>query len=414
MRSVMTRSCPKDFVVSCVRNYKNIADDSQESTSPLNSPGTSVSSQASEVYVGAETHDIVWDVIHTLQDPVTIKGKTYTHICTLCAQTKSWKKALCICANTSNAKRHIHRHAGHDIAEQELKKRDQRAQKYLTDDVESKRPVPDGGSEQDTKRQRTLFGLSKTQKAGLVAQWLICDGLPFNRSQTPAFKEIFCALTGDPTATVISAKTHNDLLNVLQLCNVWRSLLALVESQAANTLSPTLYILLRVASTRINSYKFSAYQLNSPRDEATTGPNPKLLSRSPNHSHTAKIMDDTMSLLYMEHRELYKRKYGSNEQGHDGASSASSSPSVEILDLTESEMKLLCGEVSEQTEQSVVESTLYKEADALVDKWLALRIEWAEVAKKQYPKKEEGTAVLSKLLMATKSGKRVWNVKRLC
>ncbi|KAG6966965.1 hypothetical protein JG687_00004542 [Phytophthora cactorum] len=139
------------FVVSCVRNYKNIADDSQESTSPLNSPGTSVSSQASEVYVvdlrcdisptkdananpkvgipdavinfkGAETHDIVWDVIHTLQDPVTIKGKTYTHICTLCAQTKSWKKALCICANTSNAKRHIHRHAGHDIAEQELKK----------------------------------------------------------------------------------------------------------------------------------------------------------------------------------------------------------------------------------------------------------------------------------------------------
>ncbi|KAG6966969.1 hypothetical protein JG687_00004544 [Phytophthora cactorum] len=101
-----------------------------------------------------------------------------------------------------------------------------------------------------------------------------------------------------------------------------------------------------------------------------------------------------MSLLYMEHRELYKRKYGSNEQ--------------------ESEMKLLCGEVSEQTEQSVVESTLYKEADALVDKWLALRIEWAEVAKKQYPKKEEGTAVLSKLLMATKSGKRVWNVKRLC
>ncbi|KAG4238273.1 hypothetical protein PC116_g13685 [Phytophthora cactorum] len=332
-----------NFVVSCVRNYKNIADDSQESTSPLNSPGTSVSSQASEVYVGAETHDIVWDVIHTLQDPVTIKGKTYTHICTLCAQTKSWKKALCICANTSNAKRHIHRHAGHDIAEQELKKRDQRAQKYLTDDVESKRPVPDGGSEQDTKRQRTLFGLSKTQKAGLVAQWLICDGLPFNRSQTPAFKEIFCALTGDPTATVISAKTHNDLLNEnviyrvvtdpvtkakmkkrvfvtegavqrghkltevqqlhglpeisgpididlsgnslsrwRQLCNVWRSLLALVESQAANTLSPTLYILLRVASTRINSYKFSAYQLNSPRDEATTGPNPKLLSRSPN------------------------------------------------------------------------------------------------------------------------------------
>ncbi|KAG3111465.1 hypothetical protein PI125_g9091 [Phytophthora idaei] len=228
----------------CVRNYKNIADDSQESTSPLNSPGTSVSSQATEVDVvdlrsdisptkdananpkvgipdavinskGAETHDIVWDVIHTLQDPVTIKGKTYTHICTLCAQTKSWKKALCICANTSNAKRHILRHAGHDIAEQELKKRDQRAQKYLTDDVESKRPVPDGGSGQDTKRQRTLFGLSKTQKAGLVAQWLVCDGLPFNRSQTPAFKEIFCALTGDPTATVLSAKTHNDLLDVL-------------------------------------------------------------------------------------------------------------------------------------------------------------------------------------------------------
>ncbi|KAG6974715.1 hypothetical protein JG688_00002932 [Phytophthora aleatoria] len=98
----------------CVRNYKNIADDSQESTSPLNSPGTSVSSQATEVDVvdlrsdisptkdananpkvgipdavinfkGAETHDIVWDVIHTLQDPVTIKGKTYAHLHTLCS-----------------------------------------------------------------------------------------------------------------------------------------------------------------------------------------------------------------------------------------------------------------------------------------------------------------------------------------
>ncbi|KAF1786516.1 hypothetical protein GQ600_357 [Phytophthora cactorum] len=99
-----------------------------------------------------------------------------------------------------------------------------------------------------------------------------------------------------------------------------------------------------------------------------------------------------MSLLYMEHCEFYKRKYGSNKQDHDGASSASS---VEILDLTESEMELLCGEeVSEQTEQSVVETTLHKEADALVDKWLALRIEWAKVDKKQYPKNEEGTARL--------------------
>ncbi|GMF49473.1 unnamed protein product [Phytophthora lilii] len=45
--------------------------------------------------------------------------------------------------------------------------------------------------------------------------------------------------------------------------------LALVESQAANMLSSTLYVVLRVASARMNSYQRAADQLNCPRDEDT-------------------------------------------------------------------------------------------------------------------------------------------------
>ncbi|KAG2935883.1 hypothetical protein PC114_g447 [Phytophthora cactorum] len=72
-----------------------------------------------------------------------------------------------------------------------------------------------------------------------------------------------------------------------------------------------------------------------------------------------------MNLLYAEHRELYKRKYGSGTQE-----------------------EAVVG-VSEQAEQSLAESILNKEADALVAKWVDLRVEWVEVAKKQYVTKEE-------------------------
>ncbi|KAG6963297.1 hypothetical protein JG688_00008204 [Phytophthora aleatoria] len=118
-------------------------------------------------------------------------------------------------------------------------------------------------------------------------------------------------------------------------------------------------------------------------------------------------MCETMNLLYPEHRELYKRKYGSGTQEEDAGGSSSSSPPVEAFDVSEAELSLLCGEeVSEQAEQSLAESILPKEAD--------LRIEWVEVAMKQYVTKEECNEVMGMLSMVLPDGKRVWNVERLC
>ncbi|KAG6963295.1 hypothetical protein JG688_00008206 [Phytophthora aleatoria] len=201
---------------ACVQKYKNWSG-SQELISPVSSQGISVSSQATEVdicdltsgdpspvkeakggsKVGISDYvvyfrvpkaqDPVWDVIHVLRDQAKIKKKTYTHICT------------------------------HKTALEERGKREKRVRTYLTDDEENKRPVPKGSvqeaDEQACKRQQTFFGLIKKQRAGLVSKWLIRDGLPFNQCQTPAFRELYRGLTGDPSATMISSKTHNDILN---------------------------------------------------------------------------------------------------------------------------------------------------------------------------------------------------------
>ncbi|KAG2836549.1 hypothetical protein PC114_g17701 [Phytophthora cactorum] len=145
----------------------------------------------------------------------------------------------------------------------------------------------------------------------------------------------------------------------------------------------------------MNSYKFYSYALNGPRDEDTNEKN--------------------FQLEYAEHRELYKRKYGSGTQEENGGSSSSSSPPVEAFDASEAELSVSCGEeVSEQAKQSLAESILHKEADALFDKWIDLRVEWVEVAKKQYVTKEERNEVVGKLYMALPDGKRVWNVECLC
>ncbi|KAE9191619.1 hypothetical protein PF005_g18770 [Phytophthora fragariae] len=45
--------------------------------------------------------------------------------------------------------------------------------------------------------------------------------------------------------------------------------LALVESQSASMISSTMYVLLRVASARMNSYKFSSYCLGGARETET-------------------------------------------------------------------------------------------------------------------------------------------------
>jgi len=127
-----------------------------------------------------------------------------------------------------------------------------------------------------------------------------------------------------------------------------------------------------------------------------------------------KILKDTHQLLLLEHREIYRLKYSKSAPSED-SSDASISPSYEALDASEGEMSLLCGEeVSRQTEQSFADLTLVQEADAVLEKWLALRVEWAEVAKHQYTDVDERSAVLGKLSIPRANGKRVWNVERLC
>ncbi|KAG2912436.1 hypothetical protein PC110_g18632 [Phytophthora cactorum] len=174
----------------------------------------------------------------------------------------------------------------------------------------------------------------------------------------------------------------------------------------------------------MNSYKFYSYALNGPRDEDTNEKNFQLeisenLSTSsvfPRNAHYKHhVRDDEPVVQYAEHRELYKRKYGSGTQEENGGSSSSSSPPVEAFDASEAELSVSCGEeVSEQAKQSLAESILHKEADALFDKWIDLRVEWVEVAKKQYVTKEERNEVVGKLYMALPDGKRVWNVECLC
>uniref|UniRef100_H3H883 Uncharacterized protein n=1 Tax=Phytophthora ramorum TaxID=164328 RepID=H3H883_PHYRM len=54
-------------------------------------------------------------------------------------------------------------------------------------------------------------------------------------------------------------------------------------------------------------------------------------------------------------------------------------------------------EVSQPAEESTADATLNAKADALLGEWLNLRVEWAEVVKKQYPSKDEFDKVLARL-----------------
>ncbi|KAG2863906.1 hypothetical protein PC129_g3183 [Phytophthora cactorum] len=80
----------------------------------------------------------VWDVIHVLKDPVQIKKMTYTHICTAGDESKHWKKCLCTCGNSSDAKTHMLGRDEHNIAVGERGKREKRVRTYLTGDEEER------------------------------------------------------------------------------------------------------------------------------------------------------------------------------------------------------------------------------------------------------------------------------------
>uniref|UniRef100_H3GMY1 Uncharacterized protein n=1 Tax=Phytophthora ramorum TaxID=164328 RepID=H3GMY1_PHYRM len=226
--------------------------------------------------------------------------------------------------------------------------------------------------------------------------------------------------------------------------------LALVESQSATMLSSTMYVLLRVASARMNSFKFSSYCLNGARDTDTNEMNfprapvtlpdlsqltqrcikrtlhqiaerlplpsvpmgmallldprtktaAKNYLRIPDTSETATeyILEETKALLRIEHRVFYKGLHANADQGEGHVTSASSSPRGECNSSSDAEADLVYGEeVSQPAEESTADATLNAKADALLGEWLNLRVEWAEVVKKQYPSKDEFDKVLARL-----------------
>ncbi|KAE9110927.1 hypothetical protein PF010_g10998 [Phytophthora fragariae] len=218
--------------------------------------------------------------------------------------------------------------------------------------------------------------------------------------------------------------------------------LALVESQHASMISSTMYVLLRVAFARMNSYKFSSYCLGGARDTETNEKNfPRIQLMLPDLSGlvqrcikrtlyqiaerlpkpsvpmgmallldartktaaknflripdtaegvTDVILEESKALMRVEHRAFYRGLHAHDDQGENSADSASSSPSAECNSSSDTEADLLYGEeVSQPVEESTAEAIMNAKADALLDDWLSFRVEWAEVAKSQYPAKAE-------------------------
>ncbi|OWZ01430.1 hypothetical protein PHMEG_00027181 [Phytophthora megakarya] len=242
--------------------------------------------------------------------------------------------------------------------------------------------------------------------------------------------------------------------------------LALVESQTANMLSSTMYVFLRVASVRLSSYKYTAFQLDGLRDEDTNEKNfarvemkfeqisdlgyrcisrtlSQIAKRLPRPSVemgmallldprtkksaqnflqttdmaeqvTVELLQDTKSLLLEEHRLMYKATQPSDvDNGSRAASSAS--PNSEGGSAPDGELDLLCGdELADLSDVAFVNNTLNSEADEVVKKWLNHRIDWAEVAKGQNVILEACGKDYRKLTMLDRKGRRVWHVEKLC
>jgi hypothetical protein len=103
----------------------------------------------------------VWELIHLLEEPVMHRGKSFTHFCMLCLETKSWKESLCRARHTSNAKSHLlSGHKEHALAAEEQQHRLKRTERY-TEKLAAKREKrpPDTASpandDKPTKRQKT-------------------------------------------------------------------------------------------------------------------------------------------------------------------------------------------------------------------------------------------------------------------
>ncbi|KAJ8571528.1 hypothetical protein ON010_g5306 [Phytophthora cinnamomi] len=188
-------------------------------------------------------------------------------------------------------------------------------------------------------------------------------------------------------------------------------------------LSSTMYVLLRVASARMNSYKFATYCLHGPRDTDTnernfsrvelkltdlsdlahrcikrtlhqiaerfpkpsvpvgmallldprTKSSAKRFLRVPDTAEavTATILEETKSLMRIEHRVFYKGLHANDGYEAVEAASSTRSPQAEGSSSSHYEADLIYGEaVSQPAAEKTADATLNVQADALVGEWL--------------------------------------------
>ncbi|EGZ24662.1 hypothetical protein PHYSODRAFT_325756 [Phytophthora sojae] len=209
-------------------------------------------------------------------------------------------------------------------------------------------------------------------------------------------KHVFNRITDAEWALVIQMEA---IMHVAEL--------ALVEAQSASMLSSTMYVLLCVASARMNSYKTLAQRCitRTLHQIAERLPQPSVPMAE---AATDKILEDAKELMRVEHRVFFKGLHARDKENVHNAAEANSG--------SDTETDLLYGEeVSQPSEEASADATINSKANALLDQWFDLRVDWAEVAKRQYPAKDEYDTVLAKLSVRDKKrGVRVWNVEQVC
>ncbi|GMF80514.1 unnamed protein product [Phytophthora fragariaefolia] len=212
--------------------------------------------------------------------------------------------------------------------------------------------------------------------------------------------------------------------------------LALVESQSDTML----------ASARMNSYKFSSYCLNGPRDPETNEKNFPRTQMKLNHLSelgqrcikrtlhqiAERLLKPSVPMamaLLLGPRTKPAAKtflripdttdaglYANDEHENNAVAFTSTLAQSDGNNSSENESELSFGdEVSQPATETTAEATLNTKADALLDEWLNFRADWAEVAKLEFPTKVEQDKVMAKLsVLDRKRNVRVWNVEQVC
>jgi hypothetical protein len=141
---------------------------------------------------GSQAASPVWTFVHKLSAPIYHKRKMHTHVCTLCSSSiatrsgtpDSWKMALVITSNTSNAVKHmLAHHKDHDFTISILKAQQETNLKRAAKHDAQEEPLA-----QRRKQQTIPASIKKaTDDAILVktSRWLIANGTLCKPSTAP-------------------------------------------------------------------------------------------------------------------------------------------------------------------------------------------------------------------------------------